>query len=232
MSVVIEYLQNGAGGPAPVLSFSDSFNRADQPFYVGDQWAITPLPNSTVLGPNIAGGINVAGSQLNLSIISSNGQNQTMLWPIPLTWNLLFSLPQFAQATMSADNSGGAIFAFNGPAAMVNVNLGTGYFIETNSTGISNSVGRYIVASIGVGTINSNGNLGFPFAIGDVLRIEVRPNTPAANQTTIKTFKNGVQQSSDIDAVSHLSFGVFGIYDAFVSSGITQSWQNFSGGSL
>lgn len=213
-------------------TFIDTFHRADQPFYVGDQWAVQPLTFSTCLGPNIAAAINVAANQLNLSICSSNGANGLLLFPIPISWDVIFGRSQYAQMSMTADNSGGANFAFCGPSCMVDGNKTTGYFIQTNTNGAANTLKRYVVTALGVGNINTNGGAGFTYAFGDILRIEALPNTPAVNQTTVKTYINGVQQSSDIDAVGHYSFGNYGILDYFISAGITQSFDNFQGGAL
>lgn len=225
-----------AGGAPPVLKFSDSFARADQPFYVGDSWAITPLNQSTVSGPSIPAAINVAGNALNLGLISTNGVNETMLFPLLVSWNVAAFKNQFAQCSISADNSGGASFAACGPAVLMNVNLGTGYFIQTNSNGVTNVVNRYIITSMNGGaaqtSIDTNGNAGYTYALNDVLRIEAYRNTPLANQTTINHYKNGTLVNSIVDTTNHYSFGVFGIFDFFISAGITQSFQNFSGGAF
>jgi hypothetical protein len=147
---------------------------------------------------------------------------------------VVFGRSQFAQCRITADNSGGANFAFNGPAVLTSPNGNTGYFIFTNIIfGVGNSVGKYTVFSLngaGAGTsINNNGGAGFSFAINDTLRIE---GIIGSGGTTVKTYVNGVQKSSDLDAVNKYSFGVFGIQDTFVSVGITQSWDNFQGGAL
>lgn len=231
----MKWKQPGDSGGA-VLSFADTFHRADQPFMLGDQWVCAPTELSTIVGgANLAASINVAGNQANFSLCSSNGNNFIVCYPITISWGTVFTAPQFAQCRITADNSGGANFGFTGPCAMFNINKNTGYSIETNIIfGVGNQVGKYTVGSTNGGgaqsTINNNGGAGFAFAIGDVLRIEAIPNSPAANQTTVKTYKNGVLQSSDVDAVNHYSTGVFGIFDIFTSVGITQSWDNFNGG--
>lgn len=216
-------------------TFSDSFARVDQPFFVGSQWSVFPLEGSTCTGPNIAAAINVASNQLNLTICSSNGLNELMLFPIPIDWSQMFTHAQYAQAILSADNSNpGVAVGFTGIGAMFNANNNTGYFLMTNTPdgGATQVLGKYNVFSLnggGAGTvIHSNLN----FAVGNTLRIEVKPNTPVANQTTINSYVNGVLQSSDVDSTNHYSTGVYGIFDYFVSSGVTQSWKSFQGGPL
>jgi hypothetical protein len=80
--------------------------------------------------------------------------------------------------------------------------------------------------------IDTNGGVGYTYANGDLLRIEAYPNTPIANQTTIKHYINGVLKNSFVDSTNHYATGVYGIFDFFVSAGVTQSWQNFKGGIL
>lgn len=225
-----------------VGSFSDTFNRSDQPFYVGNLWAIMPLQDSTVIGANIPLGINVAGSpgQLNLQIISSTGANRTILFPITVDWSTVFSgHAQWSECKLNADNTnvGLAQIGSTGPCVLFNANAETGYIIVTNTIqGVSNVVGKYSVVKVNGGgaptTINNNAGAGFSYAIGDVLRIEGYPNTPVAGQTTIKSYVNGVLKSTDIDSSSPYSSGVFGIDDQFTSNSVTQSWQNYSGGTL
>lgn len=233
----MKYKTFGGGSP-PVTTFSDTFHRADQPFMLGDQWVCAPTEVSTIVGgANLAASINVAGNQANFSICSSNGNNFIVCYPVPITWNAVFSVSQFSQCRLTADNSGGVNFAFMGPTVLFNINKNTGYSIETNIIfGVGNQVLRYTVASTNGGggqtAINNNGGAGFTFAIGDTLRIEAIPNFPAVNQTTVKTYRNGILQSSDVDAVNHYTSGVFGFFDTFCSAGITQSWDNYSGGAL
>jgi hypothetical protein len=227
----------GTDSGSAVLSFADTFHRADQPFMLGDSWVCAPTEVSTIVGgSNLAASINIGGGvQANFSICSSNGNNFIICYPVPISWNIVFTQPQYAQCRIVADNSGGANFAFMGPAVLFNINKNTGYSIETNVIfGVGNQVLRYTVASTNGGgaqsAINNNGGAGFTFAIGDVLRIEAIPNSPAANQTTVKTYRNGVLQSSDVDAVNHYTSGVCGFGDLFCSAGVTQSWDNFQGG--
>lgn len=217
-------------------TFADSFARADQPFVVGDLWGYSPLAQSTAVGPNIAASLNVVSSALQVSICSSNGQNQMLLYPIVVDWPQCFTNhAQYAQLAISADNSGGANFAFNGPAVMFNVNRSTGYYIQTNNTGAGNALLKYIIGSSNGGAesnLDTNSNTGYTFALGDILRIEAYPNTPVANQTTIKHYRNGVLQNTVIDSTNHYNNGCYGIMDLFVSAGVTQSIQNFQGGIL
>lgn len=236
MSVKVYQPTTTGGNPFANTSFADSFARADQPFMVGALWTVAPLQGSTVTGgSSMAGAINVAGNSLNCSILSSNGVNECMMYPTFLNWAVAATQPQYSQHTISADNSGGVNFAFNGPAVTMNVNASTGYFIQTNNNGVSNVTGKFIVRSFDGASsriLDSNGNAGFSFNLNDVLRIESYPNTPAAGSTTLKYYVNGVLQGSFVDSVGHYSLGVFGIMNYFISTGITQSYQNYKGGIL
>lgn len=221
------------GGSRIVKTFADSFARADQPFGLGTQWGLYPVLSSgtTLIGPNIAASINVAGNQANFSICSSNGVNELLCYPIPITWNKVFFASQFSQAVISADNSGGVNFAFNGPAVMMNANAATGYFISTNTPdgGGTNVLGKFTVLSLNGAGATTKIHQNLNFAIGDLLRIEA---VLGPSGTTINTYRNGVLQSSDLDAVGKYNNGLCGIFDYFVSAGVTQSWQSFLGGGL
>lgn len=218
-------------------TFADTFNRADQPFYVGNAWSLIPYQQGTMVVPNLAAAINVVGSTLQLSNASTNGANETQLFPLVVSWDQIYTNhAQYAQCTINGDNSGGANFAANGPSVLMNGNAATGYFIATNSTGAGNAVLKYVITSMNGGgaqtKIDTNGGAGFTYANGDVLRIEAYPNNPVANQTTIKHYRNGVLQNSLVDSTNHYNSGTYGIFDFFVSASITQGWQNFQGGIL
>ena len=65
MSVVFEYLQSGGSGFQPVTRFSDTFNRPDEPTYLGNNywpcWCATTNPGFD--GATSALIVNVAGAQ-------------------------------------------------------------------------------------------------------------------------------------------------------------------------
>lgn len=222
-----------AGAAPPIKTFSDTFHRADQPFGLGDLWALNPMlgPSNALVGANIAASINVAGNQANFSLCSTNGVNFLQCFPIPISWNIFYTKSQFSQARITADNSGGAVFAFNGPSVLMNANKSTGYFIQTNTPdgGTTNVLGKYSVIGVnGSGAqllISTNQN----FAINDVLRIE---GVIGSTGTTINTYRNGVLQTSALDSTGKFASGTCGIFDYFVSAGVTQSWDNYTGGGL
>jgi hypothetical protein len=216
-----------SGGPA-VLTFADDFHRVDQPFGLGDQWMeVVSMVNSTCLGPNIPGAINVAGNQASFSICSSNGNNWIACVPIPLTWNIVnASGRQFAQCRMTANNSGAGNFSFNGPFVFGNLNKGSFYQINDNGqVGPTAGVFQSVAVKGGVQTALS---AQIAYAIGDTLRIEAIAGTLG---TTVNIYKNGVQVSSNLDnAAGFLTSGLCGYMDLFVSAGITTSIDNFSCG--
>src|SRR5262249_54069541 len=117
--VIVKSFSAAGAGAKPILTFQDTFNRADQPFFVGNLWS--PLMSSGMLasGNNLAANCNVGGAQLTLT----NPANVPNAWfmPTPVSWNAVIARNQFAQMKVSAYNLAGAANATCGPGVWGNL---------------------------------------------------------------------------------------------------------------
>jgi len=225
MSVSVEALSAQLGGKPPVLNFADTFNRADQPFFVGTLWS--PLMSQGMLasGNNLAANCNVGGAQLTFT----NPANVPNAWfmPTPISWNIAIARNQFCQVLVSAYNLGAGAQVTCGPGVWANLQggLGTiGYYLRLeNIAGVLN-----VRVAYGFSPITSFG--ANPINVGDVIRIEAR-NQGAQNQVLL--LQNGVViQTVNDNSGSRPTGGVYGIAWESGSVGGSCSFQNFSAGVL
>lgn len=221
---------NEQGGSPPTLGFVDSFNRPDEPFFVGNNWYPVYSQGSTYTGPNLAGAVGVGAAQLTFT--QNNGLVANCCFiPRLVSTNKIVGRNQFSQLRVSAYNLAGPLVTA-GPGVWLNPQgpLQTiGYYLRLESiAGVLNVRGIYGFAPL-TGIFAGNP---FPIAVGDTIRIEARDNG-ASNQ--IKLIVNGSTLETANDATANrprASSGIYGIVWESGTVGGTASFQNFLGGVL
>jgi len=223
MSVSVEALSAQLGGKPPVLNFADTFNRADQPFFVGTLW--TPIMSQGMLatGSNLAANCNVGASQLTLT--NPLAVPNAWFMPTPISWNIAITRNQFAEIKVSGFNL--AAQQTCGPGVWANLQGGLA------------TIGYYLRLETVAGALNFRVTYGFsplttfglnPINVGDVIRIEAR-NQGAQNQ--ILAIVNGVTiQTINDNSANRPTSGVYGIAWESGGAGGSASFQNFSAGVL
>lgn len=223
----VEVINEQSGGRS-VLNFSDSFNRPDEPFFIGDNWLICYTQECTYSGANLAAAINVIAPNL---VINQNNGLIAGIWAIPrlVTMNKIIGRNQFAQFRISAFNL----------ALGVDLTIGPG--VWANPQGSSAQGGYYIRLQNNAGALLARLAHGFnPITsllvntqpvVGDTIRIEARAGV---GQNEVKYILNGVLDTTwnDNSATRPNANGMYGIAWQSGTVGGSGSFQNFSGGVL
>lgn len=210
------------GGGFRTIRYQESFNRLDQPPFLGLNWNMEQTPASNVAGVTVDGNVNVGGG---IAAFGATGGVYQMIWT-----------PQYVNRQLIKNLSQTRVqYAQIKARSLVGVNCSIG---PTVLKAEPNSAGCYILILQGNGTLQLFRNVDASavilnaavgvWAINDVLRIEATV-TPSA--TTIRCYKNGVLQSTDIDNTgARISFGMYGIC-YFSSVGASQiGFSDFDGG--
>jgi hypothetical protein len=227
MTVEVINMQGG-GGSAPVLNFSDSFQRPDEPFYVGDNWYPVMSQGMLATGSNIAANTNIAAN--NLVLTTPAAVPNAVFIPRLVSTNKIVGRNQFSQIKVTAYNV----------AAQLNAGQGV-WFNPQASLAI---IGYYLRLSSNAGNVQAKIVYGFSpittpagatdqvIAIGDTIRIEARDNG-ASNE--VKIIVNAVTIQTITDASANRPRAINGIYGIAFESGSgggSASFQNYSGGVL
>ena len=227
--MTVEVINMQSAGSRPITNFADSFARADQPFYVGNDWATILTASDTVSGIDFAANVNVSANQLvfgdgglgNFNGIQSIAYPALINVGVVRTRSLTRGL--FVQATLSAKIAG--VDCSAGLMLMGNPNVETCYWMQFQS----NQAFCQILRSIGSGQTLLT-PAAFNNTVGHVYRFEF---TFATAQNTLRSFDNGVLVDTTIDASAQRlqSGGIYGF--AYTGSFTGQlGFQNFSGGIL
>lgn len=210
------------GGGFRTIRYQESFNRADQPPFLGTNWNMEQTPASNVAGVTVDGNVNVA----SLAAFGATGGVMQMVWTPQyvnrqLIKNLSQTRVQYAQITMK---SIAGVNCSIGPTVLkAEPNSGGCYVLVAQAAGQALQLFRNVDAS----AVILNAAVGV-WAVNDVIRIEA---TVAAASTTIRCFKNGVLQSTDVDSTgARIGFGMYGVC-YFSSVGASQlGFSDFDGG--
>lgn len=208
--------------------FADSFVRADQPFYLGDNWHVCFSDADVQTTASLAQSeINCSASTLVISQVG--GGNTPKFFGFPARFNSIgcWGRSQFAEIKLVAFNAG-----FNstlpGPAVLSRMNDASAYWLEFDNVGavVTYAVQRWVnnVPSVIIG--------GRACAAGDTIRIEAVVSSSAV---VITTFKNGVQDATATDnSGSRLTAGIPGLHCLTGLNGNTDSatYNNFKCGTL
>lgn len=222
----------GGGGTQPVTSFADSFNRTDQPFYLGNLWlpVFASQAGGGIVASNLAAAVNVAGSAANFSTATNLNRSDAAFIPYPVDWPVvdkISSAPgrgQFAQFTVTTWTVGGNP-SKPGLICYGNMNLGVCYFAAVEPTqhlSVRNSVDLDSATIIG--------SLLSPISMGDTVRMEVRTDGVLNNTIILKV--NGTVVQTVTDPITDVvPGGVFGI-GWYGANNASTSVTNFSAGIL
>lgn len=213
--------------------FADSFNRTDQPFYIGTRWAFTYMVADTQTFANAAAAsINVSANNLVLAN-STGGGSIPKGFGIPLPMNILafnwgggLAPSQFSEVKATADNNA-VIDAGFGAGVMLDSNGGNGYSIRNLVA--AGPLQQYVVERFVAGI---NSTLAGPFSItlGQVMRIEV---VPGASSNVLTWYLDGVFQNTLTDNnAQRPTLGVPGLITNGTAANGSFSYQNFKCGTL
>lgn len=188
------------------FSFSESFQRADQPFMAGTNfhciWDPTNgLAGSALLGTQMASAVNVVGTD-HLQITNPLAGSVTppfYVMPIPVPFGL-FGLAQYSQVAFVS--SVGATIRF-GPCVLADPNSGSCYYMSFDATG------QWFVRKMAAGTVLIPTNAGRTFAGGDVAKLRA---TYSGANTVLTVSKNGVDVISATDSTAPYSSGMPGMF--------------------
>lgn len=226
MSVDI-FSPNVGGAAAPFAYFADSFNRVDQPSYIGNNWGICFYDGDVQTNASLAQTeFNV--SALSLVITQSGAGNTPKFIAYPLVFNgqVCWGKSQFAEIQVQAINAANNTTR-PGPAVMARMNDASAYFMELDNTGAvtTYAVQRWVnnVPTVIIGARS--------YTIGETLRIEA---VVSSSSVIINTYRNGVLDATATDSSgSRLQAGnpaIFGIGMLVNLDSIT--FNNFKCGTL
>lgn len=216
-----------ASDSIPVTRYQETFNRADQPFFLGNNWNFQVTDATTQAPSAMAGGINVAAGA---ATIGAGGVTTTrcLFTPAfvnrPAITSSMLVRGQYAQFTVTGVAAG----VSNSVGPMVynpNPNDGNCYAMILQSNGQTVDLFRGVGGAAAPLVTNA-----FAFIVNDIVRIEV---TPGAADNTIRLFKNGVLGNTFVDnnALRPTGGGHYGIA-WFSSNAGTLSFKDFDGGLL
>lgn len=217
----------GGGGALPITQYSETFNRADEPFFLGNNWNFQPSDQCGNAPQSMAGGVNVGAGAATIGTSFGNLARSTFTPAFvdrqAITTGML-SRGQFSQFTVKGFLVG--ISCDVGPMVYnPNPNDANCYMLllatATNLVNLQRSLGA-ATANIGPGL--------FAWTTGDIIRLEV---TPGATANTVRSYKNGVLLSTIVDnsALRPQGGGHYGL--AWFSSNVgTVSFGDYSGGLL
>jgi hypothetical protein len=214
---------------SPVINFSDSMNRADEPPFLGSQWNMQIGSATALSGATIDGLVNVNAGVATFGLVGSGGTVAANFTPAYISRSTVKTRTnagrtQFSQFRVRSVN-GGVTCAIGPMVYNPNPNDPNCYIL------VAQLVGRtlQLFRGVGTGAVILNAAVGV-HADNDVLRIEVDPGV-ASN--TIRCYKNGVLQSTDVDnnALRPQNGGIYGItYFSSNAAGGSISFDNYSGG--
>jgi len=228
MNIIAQNMQGGNPQIGSLL-FTDSFQRVDQPFYMGNDWSPCIYPGTTnplTGGNQVAAGINVAANRLSIGSLSANNIIFGFI-PRNLDGRRLQSLPQASQYHLLTDNSAAATTRI-GPGVLLQPNAGLGYFAQIIFVSL---VVRITALSVGGDTRTILG-AAIAIAAGDTIKID---GTVASGggSVTVNLWKNGVLSDTVVDAgASRSTSGMPGIMVYSAQIGATQTLDLYRGGFL
>lgn len=221
------------GGSPPTTSFADSFQRADQPFFVGDSWypIIDQSTSGGFSGAQIAASINVSGgTQLLLGNTAALNTNalQMMFIPRPVYPPAIINHSQ--RATVKFNSRSGA-------AGTIDARAGLIVLANTNQTGVNGECYALTIAQAGPDVLTLRRGVIFTASVpagwanivvvpGDTFTLEAILGV-ASN--TINVYLNGVLNQSIVDAdASRPRAGMYGMCYVGFNNNQTLGFQNFS----
>lgn len=215
-----------AGEGAPVTSFSDTFIRADQPFYLGENWYTILLPTESagITGPVLAGQINVAGgtnAQLGTGGGGFTSSNGTCVFiPRPLDFSAVSGKAMFSQFE-ALGHTGDINF---GPGVFLNPNASSAHYVAdwrlANTLELWRGIDPFttLVAAIATG------------APPVTLRLEVRPSS---SSNELRMLVNGAVISTFTDSnAARPTTGMPGIVWWGNAINVSGTFRNYSCGLL
>lgn len=212
--------------------FADSFQRADQPFFMGDNWYVEFLDSSTdTWAQNLQSMINVSGAPGTLQISNPFGGGtlpKFMATPGNFNGAACWGRTQFVEhkiVSVGAVNSGPV-----GGCVFCDVNGNHFYTIDVERFG-GNMVLAVQRVDNGATTLMFNSPTN-PWSANDVARLEIVPNATTGH--LLKLFKNGVldQSGTDNSAGKLAIRGIPGFYSLGIQPGAVYQFQNYKCGTL
>lgn len=218
----------GSGGAPPVTRYQESFNRADQPFFLGDNWYMQVTDQTGTAPSSMAGSVNVGAG---FATIGGAAQLTARSYFTPafvdrqaITTGML-QRGQYSQFTVK--NIVAGVSGDIGPMVYnPSPNNDNGYMMLLGTT---TGIAR-LFRDMGAGATQLVANL-FNYVNNDIVRLEV---TPAAGANTIRSFQNGILRNTFVDnaGARPTTGGMYGI--AWFSNGAAGalSFGDYDGGLL
>jgi hypothetical protein len=231
MSVTVQPISI-AGGRTQSSSFSDTMNRTSGPmgasYNEGFQFAAgapVAFASAAIAASSVDGNqcMKISTNQTGVGVV------QPMLL-VPVQPVGLNNASQFVQWTVVRHlRTAGVNSLFCGPAVMI---VASGLVTSTNYYILQFQTPGAICAAIRVvGGVQTGLGAAIAFADGDVFKLSATIN---ASDVTIKVFKNGVLQETDVDnAAGRLTQGMPGFATTSMneaSGNYVSEWRNFSSG--
>lgn len=219
--------EGGGGAAIPITQYSETFNRPDQPFFLGNNWNFQPTEQCANAPSSMAGGVNVGAGVATIGTGLGNVARS------------LFT-PAFVdrQAVTAGMLIRGEFAQFTVKGFVVGISCDVGLMVYNPNPNDGNCYALLLATAtsqanlfrnVGGPAANIGANL-FAWATNDIIRLEV---IPGATANTVKSYKNGVLQSTIVDnsALRPTGGGHYGL--AWFSSNVgTLSFGDFSGGLL
>lgn len=234
MSRVLVRPLNALGGRPVATSFSDSFQRADEPFFIGDNWypIIDQSTSGAFSGPQIAASMSVAGgTQLVLGNTAALNTNSLQMMFIPRPVYPPFIINNSQRATVKFNSRSGA-------AGTIDARAGLIVLANTNQTGVNGECYALTIAQAGNDVLTLRRGVIFTASVpagwanivvvpGDTFALEA---IVGAASNTINVYLNGALNQSIVDAdASRPRAGMYGMCYVGFNNNQTLGFQNFEG---
>lgn len=217
-------------GARVVTDYAESFNRADQPFFLGNNWytEMNDSAGSNVATPGLAANVNVGSGHATFGGTTINNNCWCKFFPVPIYYPAvaagILTRGVFSQFTIDGITGGGTVDV--GPAVAIAPNSGNGYWLDIAFQTTDTTLFRSTVSPL----VNLVTNVFAPAnrAVGDIVRLECIIGV-ASN--TLRSYLNGVLTNTTIDASgSRPTTGGYGIFFQAWGAPATVSIKDFSGG--
>jgi hypothetical protein len=224
--VDFNYLVRPSGGGA--TQYAETFNRVDQPFFLGNNWNTQVTDVSSIAGVDIAAGVNVGAGSATIGGAAA------------LSPRILFT-PSFIDrqrfTTLSATRGQFSQFTIKAFAGGISGDIG----LMCYNPNPNNDNCYLLLIGTSTGIVRLFRNMGTAatvlvanvcgFAVNDVMRMEVTPSAPS---NEIRSYRNGALQNTftDSNAARPTGGGMFGLAWFSNGAGGSLSFGDYSGGLL
>jgi hypothetical protein len=218
---IVRSVQQGA------TQYSETFNRADQPFFLGTNWNTQVAQSSNIAGVDIAAGVNVGAGFATIGGAAALAP-RLLMTPCFVDRQRITSLSNISRGEFSQFTVKNVVAGISGDIGLMVYNPSPNdsncyMLLLGTSTGIAR-----LFRDIGGGATQLVANA-LTYVVNDVIRLEI---TPGVASNELRSYKNGVLQNTftDNNALRPTGGGLYGLAWFSNGPGGSLSFGDYSGG--